>query len=137
MSNLVIALMQVSLLATSADDYSQAYKVTHETGRPLVVFVGADWCSHCRAMKQNVLPQLARRGTFNSVAFVTVDADQQQALASQLMKDGVRVPQLIMFTKTDGLWTRTQMTGAKSVEEVEAFLSAGGATQPLVTLGSR
>lgn len=137
MSNLVTVLMQFSLLATGADDYSQAYKVTHETGRPLVVFVGADWCSHCRTMKQNVLPQLARGGCLNSVAFATVDADAQQALAGQLMKGGSRMPQLIMYTKTDGSWTRTEMTGAKSVAEVQEFLHCGGATQPIITLGSR
>jgi thiol-disulfide isomerase/thioredoxin len=137
MSYLVTTLMQFSLLATGADDYGQAYKVTRETGRPLVVFVGADWCSHCRAMKQNVIPQLSRRGSLSSVAFVAVDADAEHVLAERLTKRGHGFPQWIMFTKTDGTWTRTEMTGAKSVEEVEAFLAAGGATQPLVTLGSR
>jgi thiol-disulfide isomerase/thioredoxin len=113
--------MQVSLLATSANNYDQAYKVTNETGRPLVVLVGADWCPGCQTMKRSVIPQLQQRGSLEGVSFATVNTDQQEKLAGNLMRGG-SIPQLIMYTKTDKGWMRKQIVGARSVEEVEAFL---------------
>ena len=127
MSTFVSALMQFSLLATTVNSYDQAYKVTNETGRPLVVLVGADWCPGCQTMKGSVIPQLERRGSLKSVAFATVNTDQQQKLAGRLMQ-GTSIPQLIMFVKTDNGWQRKQIVGARSVSEIEAFLAQSRAT---------
>ena len=136
MSSFAYALLQISLLTTGANDYDQAYKTTTETGRPLVVLVGADWCPGCQTMKQSVIPQLARRGTLNSVSFATVNTDQQQRLAGRLMH-GESIPQLIMYVKTDDGWQRKQIVGAKSVTEVEAFLSQGVASKPIARLSRK
>jgi thioredoxin-like negative regulator of GroEL len=114
--------LQVSLLTTGAASYDQAYKVTNETGRPLVVLVGADWCPGCQTMKSSVIPQLEQRGSLKSVSFATVNTDYQKKLAGRLMQ-GSSIPQLIMFVKTDNGWQRKQIVGAKSVTEVEAFLA--------------
>jgi len=136
-SNLAFALMQVSLLTTSANNnYDAAYKAMNETGRPLVVLVGADWCPGCQTMKRSVIPQLASRGSLNSVSFATVNTDQQDDLAGRLMRGG-SIPQLIMYVKTDTGWQRKQMIGARSVAEVEAFLSQGLASKPVATLGQK
>ena len=124
MSTLVSALMQLSLLTTSGSTYDQAYKVTNETGRPLVVLVGADWCPGCQTMKGSVIPQLQRRGSLKSVAFATVNTDHQQKLANRLMQ-GSSIPQLIMFVKTDNGWQRKQIIGPRSVPEIEAFIAQG------------
>ena len=134
MSTLVCALMQVSFLTTGANTYDQAYKDTNETGRPLVVLVGADWCPGCQTMKHSVIPQLARRGSLSSVAFATVNTERQEALAGRLMHGG-SIPQLIMYVKTDNGWERKQMTGARSVEEVEAFLNQGAAHRSVAMVG--
>ena len=130
MSTFVSALMQVSLLTTSVNTYDQAYKMTNETGRPLVVLVGADWCPGCQTMKQSVIPQLESRGSLKSVAFATVNSDQQQQLAGRLMQ-GSSIPQLIMFVRTDTGWQRKQMVGARSVPEIEAFLAQSRGTPKL------
>ena len=124
MSTIVSALMQLSLLTTSGSTYDQAYKTTSETGRPLVVLVGADWCPGCQTMKGSVIPQLERRGSLKSVAFATVNTDHQQKLASRLMQ-GNSIPQLIMFVKTDSGWQRKQIIGPRSVPEIEAFIAQG------------
>ena len=124
MSTLVSALLQVSLLTTSVNSYDQAYKATNETGRPLVVLVGADWCPGCQTMKGSVIPQLERRGSLKSVSFATVNTDYQKKLAGRLMQ-GSSIPQLIMFVKTDGGWQRKQIVGARSVPEIEAFINQG------------
>ncbi|MEX2139872.1 MAG: thioredoxin family protein [Pirellulales bacterium] len=127
MSTFVSALMQLSLLSTSVNTYDQAYKMTNETGRPLVVLVGADWCPGCQTMKRSVIPQLESRGSLKSVAFATVNSDQQQKLAGRLMQ-GSSIPQLIMFVKTDAGWQRKQIVGARSVPEIEAFLAQSRST---------
>jgi thioredoxin-like negative regulator of GroEL len=134
-STLVSALLQVSVLTTGANNYDQAYRTTNETGRPLVVLVGADWCQGCQVMKQSVIPQLERRGSLSSVAFATVNTDQQEKLAHSLMRGG-SIPQLIMYVKTDdGGWQRKQMVGAKSVQEVESFLGRHVTAKPIASLG--
>jgi thioredoxin-like negative regulator of GroEL len=123
----------VSFLTTSANTYDEAYKVTNETGRPLVVLVGADWCPGCQTMKRSVIPQLQQRGTLEGVAFATVNTDQQEKLAGNLMR-GASIPQLVMFTKTDKGWVRKQMIGPKSVQEVEAFIGQAAASRSVAML---
>lgn len=127
MSTFVSMLVQLSLVGSAGTTYDQAYKATSETGRPLVVLVGADWCPGCQTMKQSVIPQLERRGSLQKVAFATVNSEQQQQLATRLMR-GSSIPQLIMFVKTDAGWERKEIVGARSVPEIEAFLNQGVAT---------
>ena len=59
------SLLQVSLLAapgTGAQTYDEAYKVSTETGRPLVVLVVADSCTDCLTRTQKGMPPLAKNG---------------------------------------------------------------------------
>ncbi|MDZ4821144.1 MAG: thioredoxin family protein [Planctomycetota bacterium] len=125
MSTLAIALMQISLVAAApTNSYATAYKATNETGRPLIVLVGADWCPGCRTMKQSVIPQLEKNGKLNQVAFATVNMDQEGELAHTLTRGG-SIPQLIMYTKKGDSWKRELMVGAHSPAEVEAFIQKG------------
>ena len=102
-------------------DYATAFKHTEETGRPLVVLIGADWCPGCRVMKHTTMPQLEKSGKLSKVAFAHVNADHQSDLAGKLMRGG-SIPQLVLFQKTDKGWKRQQLTGAQSASDVEAFL---------------
>lgn len=135
MSTLAVALLSMVTTASSTTNYQSAYKVTAETGRPLVVLVGADWCPGCQTMKQSVLPQLERRGSLNGVSLAVVNCDQEEKLAGKLMK-GSSIPQLIMYVKTDKGWDRKEMVGAQPPEAVEAFLSEG-TSRPIATLGQK
>jgi len=119
-----MTLLQISLVTTSSNNYDHAYKNMNETGRPLVVLVGADWCPGCRTMKQSVIPQLEKTGKLQQVAFATVNTDQQGPLAESLMSGG-SIPQLIMYVKTEKGFERKQMIGAHSAGEVEAFINQG------------
>lgn len=115
-------LLQASLSASANDaTYAAAHRVQAETGRPLVVLVGTDWCPACRQMKDRVIPQARRRGLLGRVAFAMVNADQDRALARKIMRGG-SIPQLVMFEKTAGGWKRTQLTGAQSVEQIESMI---------------
>ncbi|MGC4003341.1 MAG: thioredoxin family protein [Pirellulales bacterium] len=104
-----------------AADYPAAYRHAAESGRPLLVLVGTEWCPGCVKMKHQVIPQAQVRGTMSKVEFAQMDADD--ALAGQIMR-GNSIPQLVMFTKTEAGWKRSQITGAKSVAEVESFINS-------------
>ena len=101
--------------------YDQAYNHATTSGRPLLVLVGADWCPACRVMKSSTLVDMERQGKLADVAFSVVDTDRQRLLSSQLMTGG-SIPQLILFEKTESGWKKTQLTGAQSAGQVEAFL---------------
>ncbi len=115
-------LVQLSLLATpGAQTYDQAYKSASETGKPLVVLVGADWCPGCVTMKQSVMPQLAQNGELSKVSFATVNMDEQGALANQLISGG-KIPQLLVYYKTPEGWKRQTFIGPQSPSTVISAL---------------
>jgi thiol-disulfide isomerase/thioredoxin len=115
-------LLQAATLTAGGIDYDAAYRQTTETGRPLVVLVGADWCPGCRQMKNTAMPEVEKRGGLNDVSFAYVNTDKQSDLAGKLMKGG-SIPQLIIYHKTDSGWQRQQLTGAHAPGEIEAFIS--------------
>jgi len=116
------AVLHVSLLATGADTYADAHRINAETGRPLLVLVGADWCPACQQMSRSVVPQLERQGLLSKVAFAKVNTDREHTLAGKLMSGG-SIPQLIMYQRTNEGWRRRLLTGAQSAETVTAFVN--------------
>jgi len=119
-------LLQASVLAASpqGDQYSQAFQQSAQTGQPLMVLVGADWCPACVTMKSSVMPEVRRRGILRKVAFALVNSDRQNRLAGQLMS-GEGIPQLIMYYHTTDGWKRTQVNGSVSAESVEKLVQQG------------
>ena len=115
------ALLQISVLATGAETYADAHRITAETGQPMVVMVGADWCPACQAMEQNIIPQVRQRGIFRRVAFAHVNVDHERELATQLTSGGP-IPQLIVFHRTATGWRRRVLIGGQTVETVESFI---------------
>lgn len=114
--------LQTVFLATGAQPYPEAYKNTEETGRPLLVLVGADWCPACEVMKKNVLAKMEKQGKLKQVSFSIVNADREPAISRQVMR-GSSIPQLILFEKTASGWKRSQITGGASEGDVETFVS--------------
>ena len=132
MSSLALAtIVQFSLLGAEESDFYRAYQQSVETGQPLVVLIGADWCAPCQQMKNSTLPQVAKAGGLRHVVFTYVDADRQPELVSKLSR-AKSIPQLIRFDKTPSGWKGELLAGARSAEEVQAFLAAGvgRATRP-------
>ncbi len=120
----VAVLLQASLLTASGEDYADAHRALTETGKPMVVMVGADWCPACVAMKRNVIPQLRSRKVFRKVAFAIVNFDRNRELATELTGGGP-IPQLVMYRKSAEGWKRQKLVGGQSVETIESFLSEG------------
>jgi thiol-disulfide isomerase/thioredoxin len=124
-----LTVAQLSFAAEgSAKTYADAYKTTQDTGKPLVVLVGADWCPYCQVMKTSVMPQVASHGDLQNVSFAYVNSDQQSDLAGKLLT-GKSIPQLVMYEKTAEGWKQTRLVGGQSAEAVEGFL---GAAKPMV-----
>jgi thioredoxin-like negative regulator of GroEL len=118
------AVLQVSILAVGADDYAAARRETTDTGRPMVILVGADWCPACQTMKNEIVPQVRHRGLLGRVAYAVVNMDHQRELCKQLVADGP-IPQFIMYRQTRDGWKRRRLIGGQSVETVEAFIHEG------------
>jgi thioredoxin-like negative regulator of GroEL len=90
----------------------------------MVILVGADWCPACQTMKNEVVPQVKRRGLLGRVAYAVVNLDRQKDLGQQLVADGP-IPQFIMYRKTREGWKRRRLVGGQSAETVEAFIKEG------------
>lgn len=129
-------LVPCSLLSADASPYYTALRTAESKGQPLVVLVGADWCSGCVTMKRQVLPALARRGALNAVSVTTVDYDREPALAGKLMRGGT-IPQLIVFCRSsDGQWMRDQITGSTNELSVQRLLERAIATNRVESASS-
>ena len=109
-------------MCSSDLSYAEGYRQMQQTGRPLLVLVGADWCPGCRTMKNATLPALAKAGQLDDVIPTQVNCDRESELADQLMRGGT-IPQLILFTRTEDGWRRTQLTGAYGAADVRKFIS--------------
>ncbi len=128
MCAMLAGVMSLSLVASemeaAPETYAVAYKTIVESGRPMVVMVGTEWCPPCQAMKRHVLPVIRQRRWFRKIAFAKVNADEEAALARRLTGGGP-VPQLVMFRKTRDGWVRRKLVGRQSVEVVERFIEQG------------
>ncbi len=122
-SVMLAGIVQVSLVAGGAP-YAAAHRVAMETGRPIVVLVGADWCPYCVRMQRDAIPVLKRRGVLQKVAYAHVDADREPQLARQIMNGGA-LPQMVMYTPTAAGWRRTEVIGGQSAEQAETFINRG------------
>lgn len=114
--------IQAAALTPGSGDYQSAYQRSLETGRPLVVLVGADWCPACRVMKNEVVPKIAATGGMRDVEYAYVDFDRQRALASQLLQ-GTAIPQMVRFQRTQEGWKSCRITGAKTDDVVKQFMA--------------
>jgi thioredoxin-like negative regulator of GroEL len=115
-------MVHVSLLASAGQSYEEAHRTHVQTGQPLVVLVGADWCPACVTMKQSIIPQAQRQGVLSGVAFAQVNTDQQPELARKLMRGG-SIPQLIVYHKAGSGWKRRELLGAQSVGAIEQVVT--------------
>jgi len=116
----LVTILQLPLLV-STESYEEAHRQTLQTGRPMVVMVGAEWCPACKAMESNVLPEMRNRGLLRRVAFALVDLDRDGEIGRKLTAGGP-IPQLIVFRKTADGWKNRRLIGNQSIEAVEEFI---------------
>lgn len=126
------ALLQVSLAVTDmpkatsapvATPYDQAVKLSAESGKPMLILIGADWCPYCKVVERDVLPVLKERGLMEKVIYVYLDYDRDRQLVSKTLR-GEIIPEMIMFRKTEGGWKRSDISGSYKVAEIEPFIKS-------------
>jgi len=123
MTNLGVTAL-FAMVAVGGDSYADAHKETTETGRPMVVMVGADWCPACQVMKNTILPEVRKRGILRKVAFALVNLDREGELGGQLTGNGP-IPQLLVYRRTADGWRLRRLIGGQDVQTVEKFINEG------------
>jgi len=121
---ILAALLQTPTITADTNSYADARRECVESGKPMVVMVGTEWCAPCQTMKRRILPQILKRGLFKKVSFAVVNPDHDGLLAKRLTGGGP-VPQLVMFRKSSDGWKRRKLVGGQSVESVEKFINEG------------
>jgi thioredoxin-like negative regulator of GroEL len=107
-----------------ADAYTQAQK-----GRPLLVMVSTEWCPACQVMKRRIMPQVRLLPLFGRVIYASVNPDQEADLSHALIGNGP-IPQLILFRRQSGQWSRTVLVGSQTVEAVAGMIETGTLLEP-------
>ncbi|MCO8125516.1 thioredoxin family protein [Stieleria sp. TO1_6] len=111
-------------------DYAEAYKESVADDKPLMVVVGASWCPACNVLKQTTLEPMAQTGELDDVSVAVLDRDSDPELINQLTKGERMLPQIIMFTRTEGgQWERRQLKGYQPKQPIRNMIRSA------VTLG--
>ncbi|RCS55964.1 thioredoxin family protein [Bremerella cremea] len=114
-------LLQAAVTGDTTTDYNTAFKSANETGKPMLVLVGTDWCPACVTMKQSVMPRLLRAGRLSGVVYTEVNADAQPTIARKIMSGG-GYPQLAMYRKTKDGWKRQILIGVQSESTIKTLV---------------
>ena len=109
--------------------YDYARHETVETGKPLLVFIGAEWCGACVQMKNNVIPDLKKSKLLNKVSFAMVDFDENRNLSKKLTSGGP-IPQTILYCKDKKGWHSHKLIGGQSLASVESLIKESLAQAP-------
>lgn len=112
--------------------YEAAYTKANKENKPLVILVGAEWCSACKTMKATTIDRMTESGELKDVVFIHLDKDEHPELAERIMV-GESLPQLIVFAKNEEGWKRFSATGIQTENRVKELIrrAAGGSTTEL------
>lgn len=114
-------LVAVTAGGKNASDYETALAQSQQESKPLVVLIGAPWCSSCQIMKRETMEPMMESGKFESVVVTYINKDERPELAHQLMK-GETLPQVVVFAKQAGGWKRFSLTGMQSQHRMAELL---------------
>lgn len=87
-----------------------------ESGKPVVVKFGADWCGPCRALDK-VIAEYSRQGS--GVDIVMIDVDERGDLASHYKVSGI--PKVMMFNQGK---PTAEFTGSRSLQQFTDWIEA-------------
>ncbi len=101
--------------------YADAYRMAQAEGKPLMVVVSSDDCPACVTLKSDTLQNLESSGGLADVSLAIVNRDTDPQLASRLMR-GRMIPQIIVFSQSQGEWKRMQLTGYQTQGGVRSLI---------------
>ena len=118
----LVIVLQMSLVSWNAQGYDKAYHQSLESGKPLLILVGADWCGACQVMKTRVMPQLQKQGVLKDIHCSEINLSHEEELANRISKVST-IPCIILFTKTDDKWEKCELIGMHNQKKVKEFLT--------------
>ncbi|MGB7347293.1 MAG: thioredoxin family protein [Pirellulaceae bacterium] len=126
MVSLLLAAVLASVTSEPANnhDYKAAYKESVAQQKPLMVVVGAEWCTACNVLKDTTIHPMVQTGELDGVSVAVVDRDAQPELCEQLCKGEKMLPQIIVFTQNDdGKWERKKLMGYQPKQPVRKLVA--------------
>jgi hypothetical protein len=101
------------------EPYAFAWEAAQECGK-LCVYIGSANCRHCPA----ALAEFTKNEPSTNAACVKLDADKDKKYMADIAEEVLQadgspaypVPQVIVYTRTDGVWQRQAVIGAKLTE---------------------
>ncbi len=109
---------------SGSSGYEQAYNLAVKNNKPLVVYIGAPWCSSCKLMKKDSLEPMKSEngGRLEDTYFVELDFDADKEKVEQMLS-GTTIPQTIVYAKdTAGAFKRFSLTGMQSIPRVRELI---------------
>ncbi|MEK6248707.1 MAG: thioredoxin family protein [Planctomycetales bacterium] len=119
--NAFLVTAQLLLASWTSQGYESAHEQSIESGRPLLVLIGAKWCGACQVMKKRVLPGLAQRGVLDEIHCAEIDLNKDARLAKRVSAS-TTIPCLILYKKEKDSWRRWELKGLHKGKVVEEFL---------------
>lgn len=109
----------------SREGLLRAFDVAGEVGKPLMLYVTADWCVICRTIERKVLPSEGVAESLNGVHLVKFDVSEFDA-AAQSVLDELKVagPPTMMFFDP----SRRELQGTRLIGSIEPSDLIGSAT---------
>lgn len=101
--------------------YTEAYNESIKKDQPLMVIMTASWCGPCQVLKNKVIPSMFMKDKLNDVSVAFIDIDGEAELATK-MRSSSSVPEIILFKKRAGKWSRKQVFGLQSEESLEKLI---------------
>lgn len=102
--------------------YEEAMQQAQKENKPILILVGAKWCSSCEVMKRDTLEPMKESGELKGVVVTYIDKDERPELAQQLMK-GETLPQIVVFAKEADQWKRLSLTGMQTKSRMQELLA--------------
>ena len=102
------------------ESFPLAFEAARATGKPMLVYFNADWCTICRRMERETFSDPRIKAALQPYIAVKTDIDRQPWLATKYNIDAVPA-----YLKIDGKGTASgHALGYKSPGEMESLLSA-------------
>lgn len=113
-------MLTIALIAAmSADPYGTARQQAQETGKPLLVLIGAGWCQPCQRLKSQIKADSDIKAI---VGYLDIDAEPGRA---RPMMRGTSIPQLTAWRFDGDKWRRSEtLVGVQSPEAVRRLVAS-------------
>lgn len=109
--SLVLGIMFSSIC--NGADYKQAYIDMYGNGKPLAVYIGAEWCGPCKMMRAGPLARIKSTTLFSTFNYMELDVDNEEhksiikTLKEHFKLTGNKIP-LMIFIQRNGQITKVE-----------------------------